>query len=561
MPINIENKKYALLKEENLIKDSILLTSNGTYYPQDNHAYNLVRVKVIPDYELEIEPTTENQVFNYSDFSEKGFSKITVKAVDGDLDPDLIPENIRENVTIFGVTGILTELKGESISIDPSIETQNILPDEGYNGITSITVNPVTYEIDENIVPENILNGITILGVTGEAIELKGEEITVYPDIVEQIITPSTGYNAITNITVNPVTSGIDNNIIANNIREGITILGVEGNITELISQSMSVTLSSKNGNTFTPDPGYNAISSIEVLPKNKDKTINPSTETQTFNITNGYSGNGVITLNPVTYDIDGNIRPENIKQGITILGVEGISEEINLTSLSITSNGVYLPQSPYNGFSSIDVNINTVNNTNITITDQGIYSISAPYTGFETVTVDLSWIEQALESLNAGDSESQINLQDKTVSTAGIYTHDPGYDGLGNVTVNLDWVEQAIEEARTYGSDGTADKMISNNCRKMSTDADFIRDYAFYRLTTLERLILNNAQSIGNYAFAYSNLTTLYINTQTLCTLSNINAFSNTNITNIYVPNNLVNSYKTDSTWSTYSSIISEIT
>lgn len=59
--------------------------------------------------------------------------------------------------------------------------------------------------------------------------DVEGEEITVTPTTSQQVKTPSKGHNAITKVTVNAVTSAIDENIMADNIKKGVTILGVTG--------------------------------------------------------------------------------------------------------------------------------------------------------------------------------------------------------------------------------------------------------------------------------------------------------------------------------------------
>ena len=52
-------------------------------------------------------------------------------------------------------------------TITPTIEEQIVFSDDNYNGLNKVTVNAVTNEIDENIISENIKNGVDILGVTG----------------------------------------------------------------------------------------------------------------------------------------------------------------------------------------------------------------------------------------------------------------------------------------------------------------------------------------------------------------------------------------------------------
>lgn len=62
--------------------------------------------------------------------------------------------------------------------------------------------------------------------------DVEGEEITVTPTTSKQVKTPSTGKNAITKCTINAVTAAIDSNIKAENIKSGVTILGVTGSYT-----------------------------------------------------------------------------------------------------------------------------------------------------------------------------------------------------------------------------------------------------------------------------------------------------------------------------------------
>ena len=81
------------------------------------------------------------------------------------------------------------------------------------------------------------------------------------------------------------------------------------------------------------------------------------------------------------------------------------------------------------------------------------------------------------------------------------------------------------------------------------------IEDSAFSYCSKLTSVKLPVVASIGSYAFSdCSELTTMYIGTEssTVCTLSNTNAIPS-NITNIYVPAELVDSYKTATNWSSF--------
>lgn len=61
----------------------------------------------------------------------------------------------------------VTEANIEEITIVPSTTAQVITPDFEVNGYAPIKVEAVTASIDPNLVPENIKAGIVVLGIMG----------------------------------------------------------------------------------------------------------------------------------------------------------------------------------------------------------------------------------------------------------------------------------------------------------------------------------------------------------------------------------------------------------
>ena len=65
----------------------------------------------------------------------------------------LIPGNIREGVTVLGVEGTMSGTEGavpQSKQVTPSTSQQTILPDEGYNYLSQVTVLAIPYVESQN---------------------------------------------------------------------------------------------------------------------------------------------------------------------------------------------------------------------------------------------------------------------------------------------------------------------------------------------------------------------------------------------------------------------------
>ena len=65
----------------------------------------------------------------------------------------LIPANIREGITILGVEGAMSgteDAKPQAKTVTPSTEAQTILPDEGFNYLSQVTVSAIPYAESDN---------------------------------------------------------------------------------------------------------------------------------------------------------------------------------------------------------------------------------------------------------------------------------------------------------------------------------------------------------------------------------------------------------------------------
>ena len=72
----------------------------------------------------------------------------------------LIASNIKQGITILGVTGTLepsSAVKVHAKTVTPSKDSQTVLPDEGYDYLSQVTVNAIPY-----VETENSAGGITV---------------------------------------------------------------------------------------------------------------------------------------------------------------------------------------------------------------------------------------------------------------------------------------------------------------------------------------------------------------------------------------------------------------
>lgn len=111
-------------------------------------------------------------------------------------------------------------------TVQPTTFPTTVTPQTGYDALSQVTVNAPS-----NLLAQNIRKNVNIAGVVGtyEAVAptINLQQKTVTPSRTAQTVTPSSGYDGLSQVTVNG-----DNELVASNIRSGVNIFGVRGTYT-----------------------------------------------------------------------------------------------------------------------------------------------------------------------------------------------------------------------------------------------------------------------------------------------------------------------------------------
>ena len=185
---------------------------------------------------LSVTPSTQAQSITPPAGTD-GYNRVNVSAVDASIDSDIVAGNIKSGVNILGVVGTYNggTPSLQTKSVNPTTSQQVVEPDNGYDGLSAVTVGAVTSSIDSNIQAGNIKSGVNILGVNGTYTGggSNYQQKTVTPSASQQVVSADSGYDALSQVTVNG-----SSNLVAENIKKDVSIFGVTG-----ILESGGVTL------------------------------------------------------------------------------------------------------------------------------------------------------------------------------------------------------------------------------------------------------------------------------------------------------------------------------
>ena len=181
------NGKQDGIDEQKAKIESITITQNGTYSDPDGYSPVIVNVDTVTPY---------NNGFNDGVNDQK--SKLTTGTFTSN------GTYTRADGYDEVIVNVPSGVNNQNKTANPSTSQQVITADQGYSGLGQVTLTAVTAAIDPDITPGNIKDGVTILGVTGTydpQPDLEAKSVT-YTTNNTYTVTPSSGKDGLSSVQV-----------------------------------------------------------------------------------------------------------------------------------------------------------------------------------------------------------------------------------------------------------------------------------------------------------------------------------------------------------------------
>lgn len=470
---------------------------------------NQVIQKVYPQLQSKTAtPSEEVQVIE-ADRGVYGLKKVTINEIPSEY---VIPtgsvnitSNGNHNVSGKETANVNVQPVTQSKTITPTKQTQNVVPDQNYDGLNEVIVNPIP---DDYIIPSGTKN-ITTNGtqdVTNYAnvnvnVQASTETKTVKSTTTTQTINPTSGklINQITvqpivldTVTVTPTTSS--QTITPTN--DGLGQVNVNPIPSEYIIPSGSQSIT-ENG---TYDVTNKASASVNVQ---------PSLETKSVTITN----NGTTTVNKssdkdgmTSVEVTTNVQPNLQSKSVTIV-------ENKTTNISADSG--------YDGLSSVSVTTNVpgiIPTGTISITENGVVDV----TNYASADIDvqggtqftistgtsaqeggyLALLDQVPSAIVSGTSLEYAfasykgNNIPRLIGTENVIIMDSMFQYAKNISsLDVSYFDTSNVErmSQMFRGDGTAINFYSLDLSSFNTSKVYNMYYMFSSLPQLARLDISN--------------------------------------------------------------------
>lgn len=362
---------------------------------------------------------------------------------------------------------------------------------------------------------------------------------TVNPGLSTTILTPDEGYDGFKSITINPIPAGELKSITIDNT--GLITSGIETS-GYLATQNITLQLPT--------------VSATQYIPTTTDQFIN----------SNRYI-TGIQTIKG-----DSNLVSENIRNGISIFGVNGsyIGTDTKFRSL-VQGNITSVSQDDIRGLTRIkpscfaDSTLRTIDIPD-GITEIGNYAFSG-CGSLTTVKLPSTLTSLGDHAFGWTDSLKTLNIPVSCTNIADTCFEGSGLTSItlpviNNKTLNNYLIPETLQRLVLISN---ASRILPNSFASSFTNITYLNANdsmittigvsAFYNCRTLSEVYLpSTITTIYSGAFNECTKLTKFQIKSTTPPILNSTAFTNTNSTfKIYVPASSVSDYKTTENWSTF--------
>ena len=395
---------------------------------------------------------------------------------------------------------------------------------------------------------------------------------TFTPTSAGSTILPDVGYNALSQVVVNG-----DADLVAGNIKSGVSIFGVVGTYQPTITLQNKTFTPTSAGSTISADAGYSGLSQVTVAGDANLVPSNIASGVSIFGVVGTHSGGGGSGVNYLKSYAEGTLTSlydsETTKIAVSTFRYQALNlTYLEMTEVSqITSNSAFYSCTKLATVSMPKVTSIVQPSTTSTAASKAFYSCSSIASVYmpllSSVPIGLFGGCSRLTSVDVTSAQtigsyaftsarfSSISLPYcKSIYTTA-FGHNPSlktislpqctYIGGGNVFINCSALSSISAPALTTLSGGS----IFANCTALTT-------LSFPKLATLS--------GVGVF-YSCTNLSSLYLMNSAVCTLPsratfNSGPFSSTGTGTIYVPASLYNSYLASTNWKSFSARLASI-
>lgn len=345
-------------------------------------------------------------------------------------------------------------------TVTPTKDTQTITPSNGYIALSQVTVNPI---------PSNYISPTGNLSITGNGTNINVSEyatvsVNVASDTPAEMNLPTSASS--TQVGTNKATISRSTSAQYINIPVGYN------------SAAASYTINATPNMTLPTAVANSASGSSNKL------TFTPTTANKYINIPTGYN----TTASYYTLKGDSNLKAENIKSGVTIFGINGsytASTGLDTSDATAAAIDILEDKTAYvNGSKIIGSMANNGQTGGTIISQGGTYTIPAGYTTGGTVTANIGSGSTTVSG-SASASSATITTGNGTLTLTKSVSITPsvnaGYISSGTQgSINISLTASVTTKAAATITPSTSNKTIASGTYLTGTqiiagDADLV--------------------------------------------------------------------------------------